>query len=73
MMVLPEFADLPPEECIERYLQLASDAREEAKRCNPRVREAYLIMAEHWEGSAITMALAVLEDVTQPQEFSRAV
>jgi hypothetical protein len=59
------FADLPPMERVERYLQLADDSREKADRCNPRMRESYLIMARYWEDLAVTTVETMIADARQ--------
>ena len=46
---LPELSQLPPLERMQRYIDLAEDARREAERSMGVARTAYLIIAEQWE------------------------
>ena len=52
---MTEFSELPPLKRLQRYLQLASDARREADASQGGVRESYTLMAEHWEYLAKAM------------------
>jgi hypothetical protein len=51
--VAPEFSDLPPLERIQRYLDLADDARREAASAKGALRESYLNTAKSWEQLAV--------------------
>jgi len=46
---MPDSVNLPPLRRLQRYLQLASDARREADASQGSLRESYTLMAEHWE------------------------
>jgi len=46
---VPDFSNLPPLRRLQRYLQLASDARREADAAQGGLRESYTLMAERWE------------------------
>jgi len=50
-----EFSDLPPQERMQRYLDLAADARREAARAPGAARQSYLLFAEQWEKLAATL------------------
>jgi hypothetical protein len=46
---MPDFIDLPPLRRLQRYLQLASDARREADTAQGSLKESYTLIAERWE------------------------
>jgi len=44
-----ELSDLPPPARIQRYRDLAADARRQAAMAKGALRESYILMAEQWE------------------------
>ena len=49
---MADLSELPALERIQRYLDLADDARQDAERCKGVRRESYLRIADHWESLA---------------------
>jgi hypothetical protein len=43
------YSDLPPQQRIGRYKQLAKDAEMFARRASGEVRDAYLLLAQQWQ------------------------
>lgn len=56
MSELSNLSQLPPLERMQRYIDLAEDARREAERSSGVARSAYLTMAEQWERLATEVA-----------------
>lgn len=51
-MTVSDLSELPALERIQRYLDLADNARHDAERCKGALRESYLRIADHWESLA---------------------
>ena len=52
---MPDFINLPPLRRLQRYLQLASDARREADGAHGSLKESYILIAERWEYLAVAL------------------
>jgi hypothetical protein len=59
---MTELSDLPPAKRLQRYRQLASDARHEADRAKGAVRQSYLLIAEQWDRLAAELVNAARSD-----------
>ena len=64
---MPEVSKLPPSARMQRYIDLADDARREAAQASGAARTCYLIIAEQWELLATEAARELASERTQNQ------
>lgn len=59
---MTELSDLPPPARIQRYRDLAADARSQAAMAKDALRESYILMAEQWEKLAAELTATLKSD-----------